>query len=53
MRGYLTNQMSEKREKELYERNVNNQQLDMWRDDNRQYFEKEKEINDRVFMIVY
>lgn len=51
MREYLTNQMLEKKQNEISNKKIHDQQVDLWRKDNTEYFEREKEINDRVYII--
>jgi hypothetical protein len=48
MRQYLTGQMHEKKHRAKDEKKVEDQQLDMWNKENREYFDKEKHTNDRV-----
>jgi len=48
MREYLLNQMTEKKEMNKIEKITDSEQVDMWNKENKDYFDRTKEINERV-----
>lgn len=48
MRGYLNQQVEEKKQVAQMEKKTQEEQLQMWNKENTEYFKKENETNERV-----
>ena len=48
MREFLLNQMTEKKEMNKIEKITDSEQVDMWNRENKDYFDRKKEIDERV-----
>jgi hypothetical protein len=51
MREFLIKQMSEKKEINKFEKITELEQVDVWNRENKDYFDKKKEIDERVIIV--
>ncbi len=48
MREFLINQMKDKKEMNKLEKFTESEQVDIWNTENKEYFDKKKDIDERV-----